>query len=134
MFDPSILFGGIAGGIRGLFARAATRTATRSATAVAVAEAAEVGVAKVATSELVATHGRTLGRRALNKLTDDIAENGIKEPIKFVEHEGTKYVVDGHHRLIAAGRLGIKEVPAQQVTLPFRGYRTATDLFSTPPR
>jgi ParB-like chromosome segregation protein Spo0J len=42
------------------------------------------------------------------RLVDDIAENGIQESIKVVEHNGSKYVVDGHHRLAAARQLGIK--------------------------
>lgn len=37
---------------------------------------------------------------------------------------GEKYVLDGHHRLEAAKRLGLREVPAQL------GYKSITDLFN----
>jgi RHS repeat-associated protein len=78
---------------------------------------------------LVMTHGRTLSRRELNLLKSDIAKNGIKDPIKYVEVNGKNYIVDGHHRLLAARELGIGNVPVQQVQLPFGGYRTVADLF-----
>lgn len=45
-------------------------------------------------------------------LKDQIRKNGIMESIKFVEHNGSKYVVDGHNRLIIAKELGIDNVPA----------------------
>lgn len=47
-------------------------------------------------------------------LMDDIKVNGIQEPIKYVEYNGQKYVVDGHHRLLAAKRLGLTEVPIER--------------------
>ena len=34
-----------------------------------------------------------------------------------------RFVVNGHHRLRAAKELGLKEVPVQQVELPFAGYK-----------
>lgn len=40
-----------------------------------------------------------------------------------------KYIVDGHHRLRAAQELGIKNVPAEMVELPYGGYTTPIDLF-----
>lgn len=65
----------------------------------------------------------------MNKLIEQIKKDGgIKEPIKYVEYNGKMYVVDGHHRLIAAKKLGLENVPAQQVDLPFAGYRTVDDL------
>ena len=78
--------------------------------------------------DLQPTHRQTLSNRQMNNLTNDIRANGIREPIRYVMHNGQKYVVDGHHRLIAARRLGIREVPTQRVELPFRGYRTLEDL------
>ena len=79
-------------------------------------------------SELQPTHRQTLSNRQMDNLINDIRVNGISEPIKYVLHNGQKYVVDGHHRLIAARRLGIKEVPTQRVEIPFRGYITLDDL------
>ena len=107
----------------------------RGARAAGTALLARFAAGRVATAEvgeLTLTHGLTLSRRAMQRLTDDIAANGIREPIKFVEHNGHRFVVDGHHRLAAARRLGIREVPVERVQLPFRGYRTADDLMFTP--
>ena len=54
----------------------------------------------------------------MNKFTNDIKINGIKEPIKYVSYQNDKYVVDGHHRLYAAKTLRYKNVPAVEVQLP----------------
>ena len=74
------------------------------------------------------THSQTLSNNKLNALMDDIKVNGIQEPIKYVEYNGQKYVVDGHHRLLAAKRLGLTEVPIERVELPYAGYSTIEDL------
>lgn len=97
--------------------------------AFAAEEAAEAG-GSVATSELRATHA--VGKKAVARLAEDIEENGIKEPLKYVEHQGEKHVVDGNHRLQAARKLGIKQVPAERVELPYKGYKTPGDLTFTP--
>ena len=78
--------------------------------------------------ELEATHSQTSSKKNMNKLIEDIKNNGINETIKYVEHNGQKYVVDGHHRLIAAKRLGIKEIPIEKVELPYAGYKSIEDL------
>jgi hypothetical protein len=83
---------------------------------------------RLSPSALEPTHPLTMGRNRMNALVQDIKVNGMQEPIKFVEHNGTRYVVDGHHRLAAAKRLGLKEVPAEEVALPYGGYKTAADL------
>ncbi len=51
-----------------------------------------------------------------------------KASIKNVEYNGQIYVVDGHHRLIAALKLGLTEVPVKRVELPYLGYFTIEDL------
>ena len=86
------------------------------------------GAPMTSTGELVATHGQTLSRAQMSKLQSDIAKNGVQESIKYVEHNGVKYVVDGHHRLQAATNLRIPNVPTQRVTLPYGGYSTVNDL------
>jgi Predicted transcriptional regulators len=63
------------------------------------------------------------------KLTDDIKVNGVQETVKYVERNGTKYIVDGHHRVIAAKRLGITEIPIEKVSLPYKGYNTINDVY-----
>lgn len=85
-------------------------------------------VSKASPFDLQATHSQTLSKKSMNKLIDDIKDNGISETIKYVEHNGQKYVVDGHHRLIAAKRLGLEQVPIEQVELPYSGYKTIEDL------
>jgi hypothetical protein len=57
-----------------------------------------------------------------------VTTNGIKQPIKVVEYEGKLYIVDGHHRVLIAKRLGLAVVPVEEVTLPYSGYRTPADL------
>lgn len=84
----------------------------------------------VRTSELIPTHGMTMSRAEFSALTQDIARQGIKFPVHFVELNGRKYIVDGHHRVRAARQLGLELIPAEQVTLPYGGYRTIDDLFS----
>lgn len=64
----------------------------------------------------------------MNKLIEDIKNNGINESIKYVKHNNRKYIVDGHHRVIAAKRLRIEEVPIEEVQLPYAGYKTIEDL------
>ena len=79
--------------------------------------------------ELEPTHPQTKSNRQMNKLIEQIKSDGkIKETIKYVEYNGKKYVVDGHHRLIAAKRLHLQEVPIEEVELPYKGYNTIDDL------
>jgi hypothetical protein len=80
-------------------------------------------------SELNTTHSITMSKNKFKSFVETIKNEGIKEPIKYVEYNGHKYVVDGHHRLEAAKQLGIKDVPVQKVELPYGGYKTVDDLF-----
>lgn len=64
----------------------------------------------------------------MQALLDDIKENGIQDSVKYVEYQGEKYIVDGHHRFFAASTLGIKSVPAEAVSLPYQGYKSVADL------
>lgn len=96
-----------------------------------VAPKVPAGGPKISTSNpynLIPTHGKTLSNRDFQKLKDDIAKNGIKDPIKYVEHNGQKYIVDGHHRALAAKQLGLTDVPVQPAQLPFKGYNTLDDV------
>ena len=88
----------------------------------------EIGPEKVNPYELHSTHSQTKSNRQMNKLISEIRENGITEPIKYVEYNGVKYIVDGHHRLIAAKRLKLTIVPVEKVELPFKGYKTLNDV------
>ena len=85
-------------------------------------------VSKTNPFDLQPTHSSTLSKNKMNALMDDIKVNGIQNPIKYVEYNGQMYVVDGHHRLLAAKRLGLTEVPIEKVDLPYAGYNTIDDL------
>ncbi|MGU9939384.1 DUF6443 domain-containing protein [Empedobacter brevis] len=78
--------------------------------------------------ELEITHGLTKSKKAFQLLKENIRKNGIQESIKYVEHNGKKFVVDGHHRLRAAKELGMDNVPVQQVQMPYGNYKTIQDL------
>lgn len=88
---------------------------------------AEQNVDKCYPFDLI-THGLTNSKRAQKKLIEDIRKNGIKNTIKYVKKHDKKYVVDGHHRLYAAKKLGLKEVPIEKVELPYLGYQTSYDM------
>ena len=86
-------------------------------------------IEKVSPYALVTTHAPTLSKKQYAELVSDISENGLKESIKYVQYNGQKYVVDGHHRLKAAKQLDITNVPIERVTLPYKGYNFIDDLF-----
>lgn len=83
----------------------------------------------VPTKDLTPTHALTNSKNQMNKLINDIRVNGIQETIKYVDFKGTKYIVDGHYRVAAAQALGITNVPAIEVSLPYAGYKSVIDLF-----
>ncbi|MDE2000262.1 MAG: ParB-like nuclease domain-containing protein [Burkholderiales bacterium] len=91
----------------------------------AVQETARVG-------ELIATHGKTMSNKQLDKLTKNIRAEGIKEPLTVTSHDGKLYILDGHHRALAAPRAGVAEVPINRVELPFGAYKSPADLTFTP--
>jgi len=117
-----------AGGPAGSLLSKAPGAASTTATVVKDAAAA---VKDLSPFELQATHGLTQSKKQFANLKAAIKEDGIIEPIKYVEHNGVKSVVDGHHRLRAAKELGHKTVPAQSVLLPYGGYKTTLDLIYT---
>ena len=85
-------------------------------------------VKRISPSKLTQTHKLTLSKKQYSNLVESIRKNGITEPIKYVEYKGTKYVVDGHHRLRAAKQLGLDKIRTQKVSLPYKGYKTVNDL------
>lgn len=78
--------------------------------------------------ELKPTHEISYGKNKMKKFIEKIQKEGIKEPIKYVEHNGEKYVVDGHHRLYAARYLGLETINVQKVELPYNDYKSTKDL------
>lgn len=99
----------------------AAKTASKAADAVKT-------IKRISPSQLKQTHRLTLSKKQYSKLVESIRKNGITEPIKYVEYNGTKYVVDGHHRLRAAKEIKLDKIPVERVTLPYKGYKTINDL------
>lgn len=67
-------------------------------------------------------------KNSFNRLVDEIRANGIKDPVKYVEINNVKYIVDGNHRVFAAKALNMKTVPAMKVSLPYKGFNTIDDV------
>ncbi|WP_164483774.1 RHS repeat-associated core domain-containing protein [Polaromonas sp. SP1] len=82
--------------------------------------------------QLIPTHGQTMSNRGLDKLIKNLRIEGVKNPLTVTEHQGRLYIVDGHHRALAAPRAGIAEVPINRVELPYGAYKTSADLTYTP--
>lgn len=93
------------------------------------------GAVKAQTShplDLTPTHGLTMKKADFRSLKASVKANGVVEPIRYVEHNGVRYVVDGHHRLEAAIQTGTRRVPIERVELPYRSYKTVADLEYSP--
>jgi len=92
-------------------------------------EASGVGKSeKISPYDLQKTHSQTLSKKDMADLVNDIKVNGIKEPIKYVEYNGNKYIVDGHHRTLAAKQLKLTDIPVERAELPYGGYESIQDL------
>jgi hypothetical protein len=110
-----------------------TRTGTTGYWAL-VAEFDKILAAKTAPANaFTRTHGLS-GRassRNVNEIADSMRANGWQgDPIKVLDHNGTKYILDGHHRVEAARRVGI-EVPYQTVApenLSQFGYKSVEQV------
>jgi IMP dehydrogenase len=44
-------------------------------------------------------------------------ENGLAEPLVVIDNAGTLLLADGHHRVMAADRLGIEEMDAYVIVV-----------------
>lgn len=104
--------GPIAGGFIGRttpvsIVRAPVGVAT-SATIGSEAALATAKIEKVHPLDLTPTHGLTMGMKEFRSLKNDVRANGVVEPIAYVEHNGARYIVDGHHRHEAAIQTGTK--------------------------
>lgn len=80
------------------------------------------------TSDLQITHGMNYSKRKFAKFVTQIKTEGIQDPIKYVVHGGIKHIVDGHHRFFVARQLNLPNIPAIEVTLPYKGYKTVNNL------
>lgn len=120
------------GSMAGSVAKTAEKAAVSQAvkTAQSVSKGATQDTAKV--GALIATHGKTMSNKQLDKLTKNIRAEGVKQPLTVTEQQGKLYILDGHHRALAASRAGVSEVPINRVELPYGAYKTPTDLIFTP--
>lgn len=119
---------GVLSAIERTLARSVVSTVEKSA----AQEAAKGATETVRVGELVATHGRMMSNKQLDKLTKNIRAEGIKQPLTVTEHNGKLYILDGHHRALAAPRAGVAEVPINRVELPFGAFKSPADLTFTP--
>ena len=83
---------------------------------------------KLSPFKLEMTHSLTLSKAEFTKLKANIQVHGIKESVKYVESNGIKYIVDGHHRVRIAKELGIDLIPVERVKLPYGQYKNTNDL------
>jgi hypothetical protein len=98
----------------------------------ALGEGIKLAEGIVEITNLKPTHYITKSENTMKKFVKGIkTDGGIQESIKYVEHNGVNYIVDGHHRYFAAQKLGINQVPVQQIQFPFAGYKNVEDLFLT---
>ena len=73
---------------------------------------------KVNPYSLTPTQPITLSRREFQDLVNQIKSEGIKTPVEVSVKDGFKYIVNGHHRVYIAKRLGIEDIPVKFV--PFK--------------
>ncbi|WP_437576749.1 RHS repeat-associated core domain-containing protein [Sorangium sp. So ce887] len=117
--------------------KAEVATPTPSASSSSPAVTKEItNVLKASPFSFQRTHGLA-GRasaRNLANLVESMRTGGWNgPPVKVIEHNGAKYVLDGHHRLAAARKAGIAEVPYETVPvqqLGQYGYRSIDEVMS----
>jgi len=68
-----------------------------------------------------------------NQMRDGTFDWEVSGPIAVVRNGDDVFVVDGHHRLDAARRAGLSEVPIQDVTqqlnsIGYQSYRNMDDV------
>lgn len=80
------------------------------------------------TVQLTPTHYINKSKSEMQSLLNNVNKTGVKEPIKYIEYNGTKYIVDGQHRYYSALRSGRMEVPVEQVYLPYGSYKSPMDF------
>lgn len=83
-------------------------------------------------ADLIPTHGRTMSNNQFKKFITQLKSEGIRSPLTVTKHQGEMYILDGHHRALAAPRAGISEAPVNEVQLPWGAYKTPNDLTYTP--
>lgn len=68
------------------------------------------------TIEDLDTRGKRNGKYDWDELHSSIASEGIKEPLEVhVDEDGTKTLLNGHHRYMVAKTLGLSHIPVRFV-------------------
>lgn len=79
------------------------------------------------------------GSKALEGITEKLAKKDpfvFAEPINVVKANGKTFILDGHHRIEAAIRMGYegmipyRSVPANQVHLYSNGFKSLEEILS----
>ncbi len=77
---------------------------------------AKVTREKVEIARLIPTQSKVYADELRGRIHE--LKRGLAEPIVVVRKDARLYLVDGHHRVVAAYRLGIKELDAYVITVP----------------
>lgn len=71
---------------------------------------------KVEIARLIPTQSKVYADELKGRIEE--IKRGLAEPIVVVEKDSRLYLVDGHHRVVAAMKLGIKELDAYIILVP----------------
>jgi IMP dehydrogenase len=71
---------------------------------------------KVETARLIPTQTRIYADELKGRIHE--LRRGLAEPIVVIKKDSRLYLVDGHHRVVAASKLGIKELEAYVIEVP----------------
>jgi IMP dehydrogenase len=71
---------------------------------------------KVETARLIPTQSRIYADELRGRIHE--IKRGLAEPIVVIKKDSRYYLVDGHHRVIAATKLGIRELDAYIIEVP----------------
>ncbi|AAB89984.1 MULTISPECIES: CBS domain-containing protein [Archaeoglobus] len=71
---------------------------------------------KVETARLIPTQSRIYADELKGRIHE--LKRGLAEPIVVIKKDSRYYLVDGHHRVVAAAKLGVKELDAYIIEVP----------------
>ncbi len=71
---------------------------------------------KVETARLIPTQTRIYADELRGRIHE--LKRGLAEPIVVIKKDSRYYLVDGHHRVVAAAKIGIKELDAYIIEVP----------------
>lgn len=71
---------------------------------------------KIETARLIPTQTRIYADELRGRIHE--LKRGLAEPIVVIKKDSRYYLVDGHHRVVAAAKLGVKELDAYIIEVP----------------